>query len=417
MEENHINRRNFLKAAGMGSLAAIATGTLPPETLSAINNAEPMKITKIESVRVKGEVFWWVLLHTNNGIVGIGETCHHPDGEIGILKNLSRFLIGRDPRDIDRIWQDLFDTHWAGWGGADIRVIAAINIAQYDILGKALGVPIYRLLNGKAQEKLRLYNTSTYYRPINGMIPEKDIEKISKFFIERGIRAQKIYPYNETARKNGGTYISPADLERCLGWVKRIRDSVGNEMDIAIDFSGMWNLPCAQKIASSLEPYNIMWIEEIIRQDNIQSYATIARETSIPVCVSERLATRYQYRELMETKACDIVMYDLCWCGGISEAKKISDMADTYYIPTAPHGFEGPLSWVAAIQTSMALTNFFILESCYPQYTVKYPHFFKNIPQPVDGFVVAPEGPGLGVEFQEEPFKNGEVIVETVAEI
>ena len=92
MEEKHINRRNFLKAAGMGSLATMATGTLPSETLSAVNNAEPMKITKIESVRVKGEVFWWVLLHTNNGIVGIGETCHHPDGEIGILKNLSHFV-------------------------------------------------------------------------------------------------------------------------------------------------------------------------------------------------------------------------------------------------------------------------------------------------------------------------------------
>ena len=320
MEEKHINRRNFLKAAGMGSLAAMATGSLPTETLSAINNTEPMKITKIESVRVKDEVFWWVLLHTNNGIVGIGETCHHPDGEIGILKNLSQMLIGQDPRDIDRVWQELFDSHWAGWGGADIRVITAINIAQYDILGKVLGVPIYRLLNGKSQEKLRIYNTSTYYRPIEGMIPEKDIEKISKFFIERGIKAQKIYPYNETARKNGGTYISPDDLEKCLGWVKRIRDSVGNDMDIAIDFSGLWNLPCALKIAHSLEPYNIMWIEEIIRQDNIQSYATIARETSIPVCVSERLATRYQYRELMEAKACDIVMYDLCWCGGISEA-------------------------------------------------------------------------------------------------
>ncbi|MFC1539684.1 enolase C-terminal domain-like protein, partial [Candidatus Latescibacterota bacterium] len=412
-----MNRRGFLKSAGMGTMGAITAGVLSPETKAAVQNADPMRITKIEAVRVKDEVFWWVLLHTNNGLVGIGETCHHPDGEIGILKNLARFIIGRDPRDIDRLWQDVFDSHWAGWGGADIRVITAMNIAQFDILGKALDVPIYRLLNGKAQEKLRIYNTSTYYRPVEGMIPEKDIEKLSKFFIERGIKAQKIYPYNETARKNGGTYISPADLDRCLGWVRRIRDSVGDEMDIAIDFSGMWNLPCAQKIAHSLEPFNIMWIEEIIRQDNIQSYATIAKETSIPVCVSERLATRYQYRELMESKACDIVMYDLCWCGGISEAKKISDLADTYYIPTAPHGFEGPLSWVAAIQVSMALTNFFILESCYPQYTVKYPHFFTNIPQPVDGFVTAPEGPGLGVEFREEPFKTGEVTVETIAEL
>ena len=120
---------------------------------------------------------------------------------------------------------------------------------------------------------------------------------------------------------------------------------------------------------------------------------------------------------MLEAKAVDIVMYDLTWCGGISEAKKISDMADTYYIPTAPHTGGGPVLWYSSIHTATALTNFFIMESVYHYYNSKYPHFINNVPVPKNGFVTAPELPGLGIEFRKEPFENGDVIVETIAEI
>jgi L-alanine-DL-glutamate epimerase-like enolase superfamily enzyme len=133
--------------------------------------------------------------------------------------------------------------------------------------------------------------------------------------------------------------------------------------------------------------------------------------------VSERLSTRYQFREVLDRKAASIVMYDVTWCGGISEAKKISDLADSYYIPTAPHTCGGPLLWFSSIHTATAVKNLWIMESCYHFYNFQYPYFIKNVPVPQDGYVTAPEGPGLGVEFRTEPFERGDAIVETIAEI
>ncbi|MFC1561193.1 mandelate racemase/muconate lactonizing enzyme family protein [Candidatus Latescibacterota bacterium] len=417
MKRNHVCRRDFLKLAGISSLAALGTEFIPSETKAAIETVEPMKITKIEAVRFKGHSWTWVRLHTNNGIVGVGETYGNTDGNIGVLKNMSRMIIGQDPTEIERLWRRLyFRNSQLNTGGAEMRIMAAVNCAQWDILGKAAGMPVYKLLGGKSQQKLRIYNTFTRGSNINNMQMETDTEKITKFLLNRGITAIKIYPYGEVGNRTEGNYISPADLDKCLDWVKRIRDTAGNEMDIAIDVMCRWNLPCALKIASSLEPYNIMWLEDMLLPDNAQSYVVFARETSIPVCASERLATRYEFRELLESKAIDIAMFDIAWCGGISEAKKIADMADTYYIPIAPHDFEGPISWISAMHVSTAVTNFFILETCYPRYTTTYPYFIKNVPVPVEGYITPPEKPGLGIEFREEPFENGDAIVETIAE-
>lgn len=432
----HPNRRNFIKVASLGSLTGLvsatpATGALPPDAVSAIKGLEPTKITKIEAVKFRKDLkidgerppWMWVRLHTNAGIVGVGETYPFTEGQIGTLKDLEERswmgkILGRDPRDIERTWHEVFEQMaFNVEGGAEMRILSAINIAQWDILGKSLGVPIYRLLGGKAQQKLRVYNTYTSYWTINNMQMETDAEKIVRLLLDRGIKAIKIYPYEKVGARNGGTYISAADLDHCLDWIKRIRDTVGDEIEIALDLSSQWNLTCGLRIARSLEPYKIMWLEDVLLQDNMQSYATLARETSIPICISERLATRYPFREMLESKAADIVMYDVTWCGGISEAKKISDMADTYYIPTAPHTCGGPILWFATIHTATALTNFFIMESCYHFYNYQYPYFIKNVPVPQDGFVTPPEGPGLGVEFRPEPFERGDAVVETIAEL
>ena len=434
MKFDRMNRRNFLKSCGAGSMAVgfpFGFDALSPAAAAQVRDLEQMKITKIEAVRFRPDllidgrpVSWmWVRLHTNTGLIGIGETYPFTEGQIGIIKDLQERgwigkILGRDPRDIEHTWREIFaQIAYHGWGGSDMRALTAINIAQWDILGKACGLPIYRLLGGRAQEKLRVYNTYTTYWTINNWQMETDAEKIVKFLLEQGISAVKIYPYVNAAAKSGGNYISAVDIERALEWIKRIRDAAGLDMEIGLDLASKWNLPCALRIAESLEPYNIMFLEDVLLQDNMQSYATLARETGIPICISERLATRYQFREMLEAKACDIVMYDLTWCGGISEAKKISDMADTYYIPTSPHTCGGPVLWFSTIHTATALTNFFMMESCYHFYKFQYPYFVKNVPEPVNGFVSVPEGPGLGIEFREEPFTNGDAIVETIAEL
>ncbi|MFC1538443.1 mandelate racemase/muconate lactonizing enzyme family protein, partial [Candidatus Latescibacterota bacterium] len=360
----------------------------------------------------------WVRLHTDNGLTGIGESYPRVQSQSGALKDFANMIIGRDARNIERMWRDMYGrASFTVTGGAEMRIISAVNTAQWDILGKALNVPIYTLLGGKAQEKIRVYNTYTKTWMINNWTMEKDTEKVTKFLLDRGIKAIKIYPYEDVGNETNGTYISPTDIDNCLDWVRRIRDTAGDEMEIAIDVMCKWNLPCAVKIAHSLEPYNIMFIEDMILQDNAQSYNVLCRETKIPCCHSERLVTRYGFREMLESKAVDIVMYDLSWCGGITSAKKIADYADTYYIPIAPHKGNGPINWFASMHVATSATNFFIHESCWGFHQYVFPHFIKNVPVPEDGFVTPPDLPGLGIEFNEEPFENGDIIVETIAEL
>jgi len=433
----HLARRKFLQAAGLGSVAALgaspAAERMPPATTAAIKELEPMKITKVEVVKFRKDLMidgepppWmWVRLYTNTGIMGVGETYPYTEGQIGILRDLVEEergshagLLGSDPRDIDRTWYEIYDrTAFNVIGGAEMRMISAINIAQWDILGKSLGAPVYRLLGGKAREKVRVYNTYTRGWTINHWQIDTDMEKIARFLHDRGIKAVKIYPFDPIGRRNGGTYISPMEIDSALEPIKLIRDRFGDDMEIAIDINSQWNLTAALRIAHALEPYKVMWLEDPLYQGNMDAYATLVRGTTVPITVSERLATRYQFREALDKKAVGIVMHDTTWCGGISEAKKISDLADAYYIPTAPHTCGGPLLWFSSIHTATAVKNLWIMESCYHFYHYQYPFFIKNVPVPENGFVTAPEGPGLGVEFRTEPFERGDAIVEKIAEL
>ena len=420
------SRRDFIKTAACGSMAAFGLTILSSEALAALENIDSMKITKIEAIRFSDRIrigggsggsgkaeFCWVRLHTDRGFLGTGETYPFSNGELGTLKDYADELIGRDPRNIDEIWKRLYhNMAMRNAGGADMRIISAINMAQLDILGQVAELPLYRLLGGKTRSGIKVYNTTTDYWAINNLKMGKDTEEIVKFLLERGIKAMKIYPFNAE-----GTYITAAEIEKGLGWVRTIRDVAGNEMDICVDCWGRFDLPGAQRIARALEPYNILYLEDAMLMNNVQSYAVLAQETSVPICMSETLATRYEYREFFEAAACDVVMYDLTWCGGISEAKKISDMADTYLIPTSPHTCGGPLLWFSSIHMCTALPNFLIMESNYWKYSHQYPYFINNVPVPLEGLVTAPELPGLGAEIREELFKNGDAIVETISKI
>jgi L-alanine-DL-glutamate epimerase-like enolase superfamily enzyme len=240
----------------------------------------------------------------------------------------------------------------------------------------------------------------------------KDTVEIVHFLLERGISCMKIYPFHAK-----GPFITTSEIEDGLNWIRQIRETAGDKMDICIDCWGRFDLPSAQRIAKALEPFNILYMEDVMLMNNAQSYARLAQETSVPICMSETLATRYEYREFLEAKACDVVMFDLSWCGGITEAKKISDMADAYFIPVSPHTCGGPLLWFASIHLTTAVPNLLIMESNYWKYTHQFPYFINNVPVPVEGFVSAPESPGLGAEIRPEIWKNGNAIVETIARL
>ena len=426
MKRRGTTRRVFLKRAGAGPLAALATGALPAATLAAIDNTQPMKITRIDAVRFRKDIrigggsggadgaeFWWVRVHTDAGVVGTGETYPFVESETGALKDYGPDLIGRDPRDIDGVWRDLHHAMtMRNAGGADMRVLSAINMAQLDILGQASGLPLYRLLGGKTRSRVRVYNTTTDYWAINEMKMGPDTMRIVRFLLDRGITAMKIYPFEAPDH-----YLSNKALEDGMRWIREIRDKAGNAMDICVDCWGRFDLPSAQRIAKALEPYNIMYLEDAMLANNAQAYAQLASETSVPICMSETLATRHEYREFFELKACDVVMYDLTWCGGVSEAKKISDMADTYFIPTSPHTCGGPLLYMCSAHLCAALTNFLIMESNYWKYTHQFPYFVNNVPVPEGGHIRPPEAPGIGAEIKPELFRSGDAMVETVAKV
>ena len=199
-----MTRRTFLQMAGLGA------GSLPAAMLAAIEKTEPMKITRIDAVTFRkdlhigggsgsgndGAEFWWVRLHTDKGIVGTGETYPFSNSEIGALKDHARSLIGQDPRDIDGIWRNLyFQAAMRNAGGAEIRTLSAINMAQVDILGQAAGLPLYRLLGGRTRPRVRVYNTTTDYWAIDEMKMGRDTMKIVQFLLDRGTTAMKIYPF------------------------------------------------------------------------------------------------------------------------------------------------------------------------------------------------------------------------------
>ncbi len=425
MKHHPLTRRQFLEHGGAGSLAALTASALPTVT-AAIDRTDSMRITRVEAVTFRrgihigggsggddGAEFFWVRLHTDKGLIGTGETYPYDHGQVGALKDYTRELnlLSRDPRDIEGIWRDFyFQMAMRNAGGADMRVLSALNMAQVDILGQALGVPLYRLLGGKTRPQVRVYNTTTDYWAINNLKMGPDTLKIVRFLLDHGITAMKIYPFRAPEK-----YLSNEALEEGLKWIKEIRASVGNRMDICVDCWANFDLPSAERIAKALEPYDIMYLEDVMLNTNADALASLAAKTSVPLCMSETLATRYEYRPFFERKACSVAMYDVTWCGGVTEAKKIADLAEAYSIPTSPHTCGGPLLYLCATHLSMVVPNFIIMESNYWKWAHQYPYFINNVPEPAAGYVKAPEAPGIGAEIRPELFRNGDAIVETVA--
>ncbi len=434
-----INRRSLLKGLGVAA-ASTALGMWREESHAensnlqrektpgkVRDNADSLVITKVESIKFSDKInigggsggdgkaeFCWVRITTNTGIIGMGETYPSIEGELGALRDIAAtYLIGKDPRDIDKIWKEIYKYQaMRNAGGSEMQVLSAIDMALLDILGKSTGLPLYRLLGGKTRSKMKVYNTTTDYWAINNMKMGPDTEKIVKFLLDRGITAMKIYPF-ETQDE----FITTEEIERGVTWLRQIDKTAGKRMEILVDNWAFSDVPSAQRIIKACEPFNVIHIEDMLLPNAYQSYAKLASQTTIPIAHSETLATRYELRDFLEAKALGVLMFDLSWCGGITEAKKMCDMADAYHIPGSPHTCGGPLLWVASTHLTTAIPNFCYIESNYWKYTHQYPYFINNVPVPVNGYVSAPEGPGLGVEIRSELFKNGDAIVETVAKI
>lgn len=378
-----------------------------------------MKITAIETIHLArgitvhaGPVQWlWVRIHTDEGVVGLGETYPRPETEKAVvLKALAPVLLGRDPSQIDRLWADMFETiAYSGWAGAELRAISAVDIALWDIAGKVAGLPIYKLLGGASRDAIRTYNTcydnvSFHSEPV----------RLAQSLYDSGIRAMKIWPFDPIAKLTRGQYITPDQMREGTEPLRLIKQEFGDRMDVAMEFHGYWNLTCGQQICRALEPLSPMWIEEMLPQDNLAAYKELAASTPLPLCISERLMTRWGFRELMENRAARYVMPDICWCGGISEAKKIATMAETHYLPVCPHNCGGPVLHYASAHLAANVPNLFILESVRKHYLEEYRGIVPDTLAAVNGLIPLPTGVGLGVELSPEVYARPDVTIDRV---
>jgi galactonate dehydratase len=376
-----------------------------------------MKITAVETIYVPRGVtvhvgaitYLWVRIHTDEGIIGLGESYPNAEAEAAIVHTrLAPVLLGKDPSAIDRLWADMFlAVSYSGWAGAEMRAISAVDIALWDLAGKAVDQPIYKLLGGASRPAMRIYNTC--YDRVDFT---KQPCQLAGELLASNVRAMKIWPFDPIAKDTGGNYISADQLRRAIEPLRLIREEFGDSIDVAIEFHGFWNLPSAKKIAAALEPYKPMWLEEMLPQDNLAAYAELAHSTNIPLCLSERLMTRWAFRELLENRAGSIIMPDIAWCGGLSEGKKIATMAETYYLPIAPHNCGGPILHFATAHFSANVTNFFIMESVRRHYNEEYDGLVtrKLLPE-ANGEMPLPPGPGLGVELNPDLLTRKDAII------
>jgi galactonate dehydratase len=362
-----------------------------------------MKITAVEILRFSrsiavhaGAIDWlWVRIHTDAGVTGLGETYPDAQAERAVIARLAPVLLGRDPFDIDRLWADMFlAVSYSGWAGAEMRAISAIDIALWDLKGKALGTPVYQLLGGASRNAIPVYNTC--YDRVDFLT---DPVELARQLLASGIRAMKIWPFDPIAKRTGGNYLDAAQLREGLEPLRLIREQFGDSIAVAMEFHGYWNLPCAVKIAHALEPFEPLWLEEMLPQDNLAAYRELASRTRLPLTLSERLMTRWGFRELLENRAASVVMPDICWCGGISEAKKIAAMAETWYLPVAPHNCGGPILHFASAHLAANIPNLYILETVRRHYAEEYAGLITGSLTPVAGDLPLPPGPGLGVEL------------------
>ncbi len=312
-----------------------------------------MKVTAVETIRL-GEFpnVLWVQVHTDEGLVGLGETFMGAAAvEAYIHETAGPYLVGRDPLLIDLHARSLYGYIGFRSSGAEMRGNSAIDIALWDLLGQATGRPIHALLGGASRPAIRIYNTCAGYRYIrnrpvqkvdnwglpaagaNGPYEDLDAfmnraDELALSLLEQGITGMKIWPLDPAAEASGGLYISRPDLEKALEPFARIRRAVGDKMDVMLECHSLWNLPTAVRIAEAMKPYDPFWIEDPIKMDSLASLGEYKRRAGVPVTASETLSTRWGFRDLLEQQAVDVVMLDLSWVGGLSEAKKIAAMAE-----------------------------------------------------------------------------------------
>ena len=273
-----------------------------------------------------------------------------------------------------------------------MSALSAVEMALWDILGKSLGVPVYQLLGGKVNDKVRIYVNGWFA----GAKEPEDFAQKAKQAVKRGVTAMKWDPFGKNYLE-----ISNKELDKALKCVGAVRDAVGNEIDLLIEGHGRFNISTGIKIAKELEQFKPMFFEEPVPPDNLDALKEVKDKSPVAISAGERLYTRWDYKRMFDMMAADYIQPDISHAGGIMELKKIAAVAEAYYIPFAPHNPSGPVANAATLQLAACCPNFSILEIMYSDVEWR-----KNVTNEKleykDGFITIPNKPGLGIEINEE---------------
>jgi len=393
-----------------------------------------MKITAIETLRTDEYAnVVWVRVHTDAGVVGLGETFYGAGAvEAHIHDTLAGRLLGKDPLHIEAHSREMVALPMAQSStGVEYRAASAVDIALWDLFGKACDQPVHQMLGGLCRDKLRVYNTcaGTRYvstrniKPVSNWNlgqadgPYEDLDafmtdagRLAENLLENGITAMKIWPFDPIAHETQGLDISAAQMRTALRPFEQIRKAVGDDIDIMVEFHSLWNLPTAKRIARALEPFKPMWYEDPIRMNSPQALGELARSTDVWICASETLGSRWPYKDMLDHDALSVCMVDLCWSGGLTEGRKIASLAETWHRPFAPHDCIGPVGFAAAVHMSFSQPNTLIQESVRAFYRGWYTKLVTTVPRIEDGYVYPMEGPGLGVDLLPEVFERPDLM-------
>lgn len=366
-----------------------------------------------------------IRVNTDKGISGFGEVGvaygrAHNAG-VGIAKDFAKFIIGRNPLEIEEIWERIFrDTFWGMGGGTIINAgMSAVDIALWDIKGKAYNMPVWQMLGGKTNKKLRTYASQIQFDwgdVHRNLIQPEEYAEAARKAIFAGFNAVKVDPIGVTdigvwARDNEDPEwrmrgpLPNHVLDLAVERVKAIRE-VDKDLDIIIELHSFTDTTSAVQLGQAIKHYRIMYYEEPVHPLNAESMLEIHKSLDIPIASGERIYTRFGFRKFLEKRALQVIQPDLCLCGGITEGKKICDMANIYDAQVQIHVCGGPISTAAALQIESVIPNFLIHE--LHEYAIKKEmrEICQYDYQPVDGYFECTDLPGIGQELTDEAMKK-----------
>jgi len=406
-----LHRRSFVRTAGGALIGALSLRGLSAavQTASSPYRRPKLKITEVRTAQIRAHgLQLHVRIYTDQGLVGQGEATDAVAGGAPLVAGFRRMLIGQDPLNIELLFERIRTSGiFAGaQAGQYIAALSGVEIALWDLAGKALGLPVYQLLGGKVRDRIRLYCDSQTNNPDDPRAKEK-IRQLT----DLGFTAVKIDvdDYNDPMRWDKVNWTaSNAEIDNIIKKVRFMRESLDKRVDLAVDMHGRYDMTTAKRVAIELEPFRLLWLEEPVAAENIDAMRDVRQSTKTPICCGENLFLRHGFREVLEKRAADILMPDIQKCGGLLEGRKIADMAHTYYVPVAPHCVVSPIGAMGSVHVCAAIPNFLVLEWHWLPRLELWRNFVKEGEIIQKGWITVPDRPGLGVEMNDEAARKAQ---------